>query len=624
MGMIRLYWLGILLFVSAFGFAQPAASEYGDVSRAELEMKYYEKDTTAAAVILFDKGHNTIDGRSTEGTTITRHVRIKLFKKNAFTDWGSMSFLVGKGNLPKVRGTTYNLENGRILRNELNEAHLMRSMHNKYQERVTLAFPNLKEGSVIELSYKFVDSYISLPSWVFQYQIPVRYSHYILEYPFEPYSVLLNGTITPSHNSKYDGKYQEWIMTDIPAFRPEPYMPDPNLYESSITFGTRYSSWGDVYRELMNDEKFWKIVEDYPYLKKEVASLTAGVTDPLQKIKIISDFIKANIKWSGYDHLFGNSPKEVFDLKTGDSGDINLIFASMLRKAGFVVNAVLISTQEYGSMYEAFPSWRQFNYVICSVTLDNKVLLLDATNKTLPCFQLPPRCYNHKGLSLSEEGYRWITIEPTQGAKTSVNANLSLSSTGDLSGKVNIHKGGLAGYMYRRLYTEVGAEKYQKEITEKETWMMDNFELLNQETVDKPLIENYELTVPEYAIISGDMMYINPFIFLREETNPFVDDKRTYPIEFRMLQENNVVSNITIPDDYAVEHLPEGKIFALPNNAAKCAINVTQAGNKVTVVSRFSLNKTLLSAEEYYNLKEFYALMVAKKAETIVLRKKKA
>jgi hypothetical protein len=77
-----------------------------------------------------------------------------------------------------------------------------------------------------------------------------------------------------------------------------------------------------------------------------------------------------------------------------------------------------------------------------------------------------------------------------------------------------------------------------------------------------------------------------------------------------------------LPEGYAVEELPQNKVYTLPGNAGRFTYSVTQTGNAIQVLSNLQINRSLIVQDEYPNLREFYNQIVAKHAEQIVLKKK--
>jgi hypothetical protein len=397
-------------------------------------------------------------------------------------------------------------------------------------------------------------------------------------------------------------------------------MPNQEAYLSFVE-SDKIRLWEDIYTDLMRNMSMGQIVLHHNFLNATVKEITAGMTQPLQKIKAISEFVKKEVAWNGVCDYLAYEPKEVLNKKSGSAGDINLLFGSMLKKAGLNVALVLLSTRDNGFVLESFPSPSQFNYVVCHVTVDGKDLLFDATEKNLPYDLLPPRCFNHKGFLISLEKHGWIGIEPEKRDKISLNGNFTLTNNGDLTGQVSASKDGYAAFNTRQKLS-VSEDEYKKDFFIGKLWSIQTSEILNVNETDKPLIENYQINAEAYATVSNDLIYLNPFFFLREEFNPFVSNTREYPIDFDVTVDKLNICNITIPDDYTLDEVPQSKALALPDNAAKCAINISFNDNKIMILYRLQINKTLFMQDEYPNLKEFYARLVAKMSETIVLKKK--
>ena len=118
------------------------------------------------------------------------------------------------------------------------------------------------------------------------------------------------------------------------------------------------------------------------------------------------------------------------------------------------------------------------------------------------------------------------------------------------------------------------------------------------------------------------MIYLNPFVALQEKENPFKLEKREYPVDFGSAIEKLYLCKITIPDGYDVDELPKNVLLKLPGNAAKYAYSLVQSGNNIQLTSNLQINNSLFTQQEYPNLREFFAQIVAKQAEQIVLKRK--
>jgi hypothetical protein len=426
-----------LLVVFLFA-AVPALSqkyeEFGTISMKDLTNEPFVGDT-ASAVVLFDVGKLEVEPNKVSGTTLKRHLRVKILRKDALRAW-DWQILIGKEADLKSKGITYNLENGIIKKSELETSAVMRTSYDWNNEIVTFAFPNVKEGSVIDVYYvvRHPDLY-ALP-WEFQHSVPSRMSEYTVTLPLKDTKYSLTGLLKPDvHEEKYEGQFHRWQFTNIPAFVREPLMADRDGYISKVGFATHYYDWGGAVYDLVKDDKrslrFFAIVRQHKFLKSTVEEITAGIVDEKQKIKAITNYVKDIVKHNGHDDFLGVFPNEAIDKKEGSTGDINLMLGSMLEKAGFKVSLVLLSTRGHGVVDQKLPSLGQFNYVVCEVTTKDGEILVDATDKLLAYDMLPPRCYTHVGFLVGAEQYGWTPIIPKQRSKVLFDVTVTFTEGGD-------------------------------------------------------------------------------------------------------------------------------------------------------------------------------------------------
>lgn len=611
-----------LIFFPGLVNAQKEFQEFGNVSREELELKTYDKDTSTAAVILFHKAYLEVDQFSTKGWTRKRHIRIKILKQAAVKELSNKTFFSRNIEIKEIEGASYNLENGKVVKSELTKEEIFKTKQNKYTDKTIFAIPNVKTGSVIEYLITEKSGRLYFPFWIFQDTLPVIRSEFSFFFASSdlvpnfrgPFKIL-------QEESKYEGKYQKWVLNDIPAFKAEPMMPDKLAYMAAVVFSYDKRTWHSVYSHFALSESFGEILKKHWFLKQKADSITSGITVPKEKVKAVSDYVKKAIIWNGVQDCYADHPVEVLKRGQGTSGDINLIYGALLKRAGFNVDMVLISTRENGYILEDSPYAGQFNYVICQLTLGDKRYLLDATEKHLPFDKLPARCFNHKGFFVSDGEYGWVPTEPEQYDKVSVEAELELTETGELKGDVKLVMEDYAAFKFRQKYFESGEENPVGETLNTDLGSFISIDKHHPKEPEKPVKEQYKFSVANYATVSDDFIYLNPHVFLREEQNPFKLNERLYPVDFEMLKENVVVTKIKIPEGFTVEELPESAAFILPGNAVKFFCSVSLSGNQIMVMTKVQINKTLFQPFEYLELKEIYDKIVEKQSEVIVLKK---
>jgi hypothetical protein len=77
-----------------------------------------------------------------------------------------------------------------------------------------------------------------------------------------------------------------------------------------------------------------------------------------------------------------------------------------------------------------------------------------------------------------------------------------------------------------------------------------------------------------------------------------------------------------LPEGYEVEDLPEPMAVTLPNRGGKYLYMINEQNGFITVTVQYKLNQVVFNPSEYELLKEYFAQIVNKEAEQIVLKAK--
>ncbi|HYG01213.1 MAG TPA: transglutaminase domain-containing protein [Chryseosolibacter sp.] len=655
-----------------FIFAQKDPFKFGDVSFDEVKMKVYDRDSSASAVVLFDFGTSQISYNQTTGFSLLfeRKIRVKILTKDGLDQANFEIPVYSSGGseekIYNIKGITFNLENGKITESKLKNDGIFKEPFDDNYEIHKVTMPNVKEGSVIDLSYDLRSDFLfNFQDWEFQKTIPVVWSEYRARIPeFFNYEKYMQGYVAlaineheTTHNrltitekTRSTGKtasttfntenidYKEnafrWAAQHVPAFKEEPFLTTYRDYISKINFELGYikypdqpiqpvmGSWEEMNKKFTDAETCGREITGNGFLKNIVEDVTAGATTQEEKISRILSYVKNHVAWDGrYRKYTGGSLKRVLDEQTGSSADINLLAASMIEKTGIPVKGVLISTRNHGFVRTTLPISSQFNYVACIATLDGKDIVLDATEKMLPHNVLPQRCLNGSGFAFSSEGYQWVNLETKFKSKTTAAAELSLSPSATLVGKIKIDHAGYSAMNQRKEYLRSGHDEYMKGVTKNRAWELEKSEIQNAENIENNFVELHDLTINQNVTEAGNLIYIDPFVAHGIKANPFKSERREYPVDYGNLSEQVFLLKLQVPENYTIDELPATKIFMLPGNAAKYVYSVTQANNIVSITSILSINRSLFTQEEYPNLREFYNQVVAKQAEQIVLKK---
>ncbi len=630
--------------------AQDEAAKFGKIEKADLEMRTYPKDTSAAAVILSDYGYTRFDLVNGLNVVTERHIRIKILKKSGY-DWANItipyySYGSTRDKVMGIKGYTYNLEGSEITKDKLESKTVFEEKRNEYWYLKKFTMPNVKVGSVIDVTYTLSSERVySLDDWEFQQTIPTAWSEYRLRIPeYFDYKFLMQGYNALHKNEKEEtaggsvrmlNNAYVWAMKDVPALKEEKYITSLGDYQSKIAFELQQvnfpgeptrimtGTWDKVSEDLLESNSFGMQLKRNNFFKDEIAGLIAKNKEPEQQMEAIYDFVKKRMTWNGNNGLYtDNAIKKAFDLRQGNVAEINLLLTSMLMEAGLDANPVVISTRSHGRVQvNASPMKSKFNYVISHVKVGEKEYLLDATEPLLPAGMLPFRCMNGHGRLIKKEGHGWIALEASQPYTKLFNATVAINAKGELTGTGQESMGGHKALYLRKTILEEGESKYAERITkEVGEFKLEQPVIKNLNEVENALDITYKLSASGSAQ-NNSIIYLNPMLGQGEKENPFTLDERQFPVDFGTPIDETFIGRFTIPKGYVLDEVPKGIIVNLPEKGGRFMYVVQHEGDVVQVLSKVSINKPVFYAPEYASLKQLYDNIVAKHAEQIVLKK---
>jgi transglutaminase-like putative cysteine protease len=653
---LTLFFTFLMLGVSAMADDFP----YGIFNLKDLELKSYEKDNTAHAVVLQEYGTSRISYGDEITLTHEYHVKIKIFDSKGF-DKGNVEIQLRKNDansFEKIRNieaiTYYTDESGNVKQSTLGAKQIFTENANKYRDVVKFAMPNLHEGCVIEYKYTIESPYLfNFKQWDFQWDIPKVTSEYVAYIPaFYSYNVSLRGF---NKLTKSDGRVERdcfklagnncdcsaltYLMNDIPAFKEEDYMTSPKNFLSAMYFEmTNYTDfnngakkkitqeWVDVDRELRSNEEFGMQMRKTYLFANKLPGLLAGKNTSLDKAKAIYAYIQKSIKLNNFYGLYTDvGIKKALESHNGNVADINLALLCALNAAGLDAEAVLLSTREHGLLGKLYPVLSEFNYVVAKVNIDDKSYLLDATDPDLPFGLLPLHCINDQGrvINAKKPSY-WIDLQASQKKMSTYVMDLSLQSNGKFKGVLKRFSNGYEAYNLRKAIKKFNStEEYIENLDEKLSRVkILKSEITGIDSLDKPLGETYEIEMDGYDNTNSKRIAFNPYLFNKLTENPFKLSERNYPVDWGAPSETRYILTLHMPEDYTVESSSPDVGFKLPNGGGMFATSLNAVGNTYSISNIVQLNKSVYSSDEYLYLKELFNKIILTEKADIIFKKK--
>lgn len=669
---MKKYILYVIAFL-CFTAMHAQEVEFGDISKEALQQEKHSNDPEASAAILYEKMYVTtryIQGQGFQLETNV-HRRIKIYNKEGFEKANhSVALFKDRGENERIsglKGYTYNLENGKVDRTKLRNDGVFTENRSENWEVEKITMPNVKEGSIVEYRYKVVSPYWqSVNEIYFQYDIPVDQievvfeahdyftfkKHYKGYFRLEPKEESRSGKITISGVEKsggftsvkrnysrddYDFNYKisRFNLKNVPALKDESFVSNVENYRSAVKFELAQvqmpndipqyltKTWDDVVKTIYRSERFGGELEKNSYFNDDIDGLISGVSGDMKKAAMIYNFVRNKIKWNGgYGKYTDAGVRKAYRENTGNVADMNLMLTAMLRYAGINANPVILSTRNHG--IKMFPTLDGFNYVISAIEVENAVILLDATNYYGEPNVLPMRALNWSGKLIRKDGsWSQISLMPQQHAVRTTSVSVNLSDMGDLEGKQRTQFTSHNALGFREIYAQADEEDYlerlENEIGDIE---IDEHDVKNLKKIGKPVLESYAFTKESQAEVIGDKIYFSPLFFMATSENIFKAEERVYPVDFGYPWKRKIMMNITLPEGYEIESLPEATAIQLPENLGRYSFNIKKTPMGISVVMSKEINSAIITPDKYAALREFYKVLVEKEQEKVVLKKK--
>ena len=641
----------------------PPNMSFGEVTPADFAPAAYAPDSSATAVFLFDHGDVTFDGTYNNNhgfaTVYVRHARIRILSKNAL-NLATLSISAAHHNgyqalTTDVQGATFNLQDGKVVTTKLDKNSIFKDKNGFYNIE-KLAFPNVREGSIIEYTYTITyPGYGYIPDWEFQGAYPVLWSQYEVTVPamfdffvktqgYRPYTVdttlYFEGGSFPVNfgmNARgiWSGKdvHRVWALDDMPPLeKKEPYtttlrnhIQKVQFQLSAVRFGdfnkTYRNTWPELSKELLQNDNFGGSLGDKNHwMDDELKKITTKDNVSREAAQKIFAFVRDQFTSTGQEGIYASQPlKKTWEDKKGSVADINLLLTAMYRHAGFESSPVILSTRTHGFTVDAFPLLNDYNYVITRVRADGRYYLLDASRTTTGFGELPELCYNGvaHAIDAGNDAIPLLTDSVTEKRTTQV--ILANDKDGGFSGSY-FRKSGIFESMdtralLRREKPEDFFDRLSKGLSEYKQMGEHGFDSLA--VPEEPLCWHYSMTYH----FTQKTIYFYPIMHERMNDSPIPDPERHYPVEMPYCIDNNYILHMEVPGGYVIDQLPKPAHFTLEDGSGSFEYQIGTDGKTIDFHSRLQLKRTNYTVAEYSGLHDFFSLVVQKEKERIIFKK---
>jgi hypothetical protein len=462
--------------------------------------------------------------------------------------------------------------------------------------------PGSDVGSVVGFEYEQKKRpYIYQDSWDFQdiaHAIPVEQSRYELH--------LASGwrfkTDWLNHEDQKPSEENGalvWKLHDIPRIEEdEMHRPPARALASRmvVTFlsdkmpAKSYKNWsefGNWYTDLASGMR-----EASPALQQKVQEIAPANLPVMERIKKLAGFAQHDVRYVAIEIGVGgyrpHSASDIFARRYGDCKDKATVLSAMLSQIGVKSYYVVVNASR-GIVNQGSPASADlFNHMILAIAMPEAsyskpmpamyehpklghLLIFDPTNDLVPFGQIPYYEQDNYGLLVGERGGELIhmPLSNPEANGTTRTAKLKLQPDGSLHGDVEEIRTGFHAMMLRE-YLQQTSDKDRKKLIEGvlgssvSSFQVDKFDVVNADDIDKDLIVRYQFTADHYAKNAGALMLVRPRVVGELAGGWDPNKPRHYAYDFRGPFVDSDTVEITLPDGFKVDELPDPAKAAFP------------------------------------------------------------
>jgi hypothetical protein len=633
--------------------AEKETQKFGKVTDQEVKMTTFPADTSAAAVVLYEKGSSYYEFNNSFQVYYDVYAKIKILKSEG-TEYANIEVpYYGLNNREFVQGVdgyAYNYVNGKVEKTRLDKKYIFTDNADEKHFRLKFTLPNVKAGTLIEYKFTVVSNFDgTIRSWRFQRAIPVVESIYDVTIPdyftfninskgYYPFAtvkdVVTNSFFIGTTMLNASCNHFNMKAVNLPALKKESYVSYMGDYYSSVSFeisgiqipGELYKSfaytWTDVDKQLLDDDEFGGNLKHSGFFKDEVKAIAASQLSNEDKIASLYHMLQTKIKWNETTALYASSLKKAIKDGEGNSAEINFILIDVLKDAGFDAYPVVLSSRDEGRLPIAMPSIDCINYFVVGVTTPDATYYMDASRKNASVNVLDEEYLVDRARAVrGPEGEQsdWVNL-------THIVPNLNQTfcmikfEGGKMIVDVTERKNNQSAYEFRENYKKFkNQDEFIESLQNKYAVTISNYSVQGLDSVQQPIVEKYTFTKP--FDLSDSITYINPLTIFKDGSNPFKAEKRDLPVEFDypLTDQTNIM--MILPKGYVIEALPKSEKSTIKENDAAYRYLLQREDSSLQMLAVISLNQTLYPVTDYGYLRDFWAHWIAKNNQEIVLKK---
>lgn len=632
--------------------------KWGKPTEAELSMTSYSPDPDAEAVVLCSQTEIRYDlvGGSFKATRYEKQ-RIKILKEEG-KRWANGGIVYEYNGhrtglceeLVKLKGTAFNLVDGKLVKTKMEGSMINHEDVSKVTRLTKYTIPQVTVGTVIEVESEVAsDFFYSIDDWIAQSDIPVYYTSYDITIPeyfkFNVDEVGLNRlerkidfvsmglSAGGGKMLNCQGQRFQFVGHELPALREHKMLYAPQSYAQRVTMELRSieipgrltqnfsNDWDNVDERLLDDEDFGGRLGKNPLKAEMQAAGIASIADTKDRAMAIFKLLKDHVKWNGKYTLYGESAGKVLKERTGSNASINFMLINMLNDAGIEARPAVLRSRDRGFLTITRASIKQLNTCVVALKLGEAYSFLDGSIEDGWLDILPDRLLVDRARIVGKgKTGEWVDLTALAGAKTQSMVMAQLQPDGTL----------VADAQSRFTGSEAASLRHDfRMATDSATFVAQLAQELNSEISSLELSEHQglgmnverKMHLTKQCDTAGDMIYLNPWLLNVLSENPLTEEQRTLPVEFPHIATESLNTQVTLPEGYVVEEVPQPLTMRSEDGTLSCSIATVVNDGKLSSRCQLQVNKIFFTPNEYPVVKNFLDEVYKRLQDVIVIKK---
>jgi hypothetical protein len=409
--------------------------------------------------------------------------------------------------------------------------------------------------------------------------LPLPCEHFLFQFAYPNWwnVVVKNSGSAPQAPVTYtvDIEKKKKVLTcelnHIPAYKKEEYKPYYKEVSSYLEFMVTEIEMAGVMYEGPKD---WNAIvsryKDYMldrngFLSTRVSSTTKslieGMIDPLQKIDTIVSYVQKNIKISDDDE--DRNFADILVDKKGNPYAITGLVHSMLKKAGFTPQFVLVHSAEEGNCDDTYHNLSQFSIPAVIVPAGDRECVITPYRKDTRIDQIPEILQGQKALIFSEKNENKFRMIPDEGGAANhltehFDATISESGTVTIAEVDSLE--GTGGYYLRSIIEKSPADERENFVKKYFAAngidaVLDSYSFDNEKDYKLPFVIHIQYHSDNMVTFAGDEIIFQPAGIFSPTTikeSKIEIEERQNPIKIHFVENDSKLITLHFPEQWII------------------------------------------------------------------------